>query len=81
MDSNKKIPYGTISTAEELGALVRQHRKHQHIRISDVSAIAMLGERFIGECERGKDTCQISKILKLLGCLGLEVRIVPRGGK
>ncbi|MDD2723585.1 MAG: hypothetical protein PHH59_06140 [Methylovulum sp.] len=81
MDSDNKIPYGKVSTAEELGALIRRHRKSQQVRINDVSEISMLGERFIGECERGKATCQIGKIFKLLACLGLEIRVVPRGGK
>jgi HTH-type transcriptional regulator / antitoxin HipB len=81
MDSENKVPYGKVSTVEELGMLIRHHRKRQQVRINDVSEISMLGERFIGECERGKATCQIGKIFQLLACLGLEIRVVPRGSK
>ena len=81
MNSKKNISYGVVSTTEEFGGLVRQHRKSQKVCIQDVSDISLLGARFISEFERGKETCQIGKILKLLKFLGLEIRIVPRGSQ
>lgn len=35
------IPYGTVKTVEELGRLVRAHRKHRHLTLETVSASAM----------------------------------------
>lgn len=81
MNNNKKIPYGKIKTVSEMGQLVRQHRKSQKVRIEDLSDMAMISARFVGEFERGKETCQIGKVLKILKFLGLEIRIVPRGSK
>ncbi|MCK4841221.1 MAG: hypothetical protein KAT04_04985 [Methylococcales bacterium] len=81
MNKDKKIPYGTISSVSEMGALVRQHRKSQKVRIEDLSDMAMMSARLIGEFERGKETCQVGKVLQILKFLGLEIRIVPRGSK
>ncbi len=49
------------------------------MRIEDLSDTAMLGPRLIGELERGKETCQIGKVLQILKCLGIEIGIVPKG--
>jgi predicted transcriptional regulator len=81
MKESKKIPYGNINSVSELGALVRQHRKSQKVRIEDLSDVAMISARLIGEFERGKETCQVGKVLQILKFLGLEIRIVPRGSK
>jgi predicted transcriptional regulator len=81
MSKDQKIPYGTISSVSEMGILVRQHRKSQKVRIEDLSDMAMMSARLIGEFERGKETCQVGKILQILKFLGLEIRIVPRGTK
>jgi HTH-type transcriptional regulator / antitoxin HipB len=79
MNNIEKIPYGKIGSVAEMGALIRQHRKSQHVRIEDLSDMAMISARLIGEFERGKETCQIGKVLQILKFLGLEIRIVPRG--
>ena len=81
MNESKKIPYGKINSVSELGALVRLHRKSQKVRIEDLSDMAMISARLIGEFERGKETCQVGKVLQILKFLGLEIRIVPRGSK
>ena len=81
MSEAKKLSYGKIDNVAEFGALVRQHRKSQNIRIEDLSDMAMISARLIGEFERGKKTCQIGKVLQILKFLGLEIRIVPRGSK
>lgn len=72
-------PYGTIQTAEELGRLVRSHRKQRHLTLETVSGLGNLSTRFLSEFERGKETAEIGKVLKALRTLGLEVIIQPRG--
>jgi predicted transcriptional regulator len=81
MNKDEKIPYGKIENVSDMGKLVRQHRKSQKVRIEDLSDMAMMSARLIGEFERGKETCQIGKVLQILKFLGLEIRIVPRGSK
>jgi HTH-type transcriptional regulator/antitoxin HipB len=73
------IPYGTVQTAEELGHLVRAHRKHRHLTLETVSGLGNLSTRFLSEFERGKETAEIGKVLKALRTLGLDVIIQPRG--
>ena len=72
-------PSGNISSASEIGALVRKYRKHKGWRIEDVSGIGNVGARFISEFERGKETAELGKVLKVLDTLGLEIVIRPRG--
>jgi predicted transcriptional regulator len=81
MNEDENLPFGNINSVAEMGALVRQHRKSQNVRIEDLSDMAMISARLIGEFERGKETCQIGKVLQILKFLGLEIRIVPRGAK
>ena len=71
--------YGAVRTAEELGRLVRAHRKHRRLTLETVSGLGNLSTRFLSEFERGKETAEIGKVLKALRTLGLEVIIQPRG--
>ena len=74
----KILPYGNILNVNELGELVRRFRKENGWRIEDVAGIANVGSRFISEFERGKETVEIGKVLKVLNALGLEVLVHPR---
>ena len=74
------ITYGKVQTVEELGRLVRAHRKSRRLTLETVSGLGNLSTRFLSEFERGKETAEIGKILKALRTLGLEVIIQPRGG-
>lgn len=73
------LPYGSIQTTEELGRLVRAHRKQRGLTLETVSGLGNLSTRFLSEFERGKETAEIGKVLKELRTLGLEVIIQPRG--
>ncbi len=73
------IPYGPIQTTEELGRLVRTHRKQRRLTLETVSGLGNLSIRFLSEFERGKETAEIGKVLKALRTLGLEVIVRPRG--
>jgi HTH-type transcriptional regulator / antitoxin HipB len=75
---NEGIPYGKISSATQLGSLLRQARKKQGISQEDLSALAGIGPRLIGEIEHGKSTAEIGKVLQFLASLGLEVIVRPR---
>lgn len=77
--TQENITYGAIQTPEELGRLVRAHRKHRHLTLETVSGLGNVSTRFLSEFERGKETAEIGKILKALRTLGLEVIIQPRG--
>ncbi len=72
--------YGAVRSAEELGRLVRAHRKSRQLTLETVSGLGNLSPRFLSEFERGKETAEIGKVLKALRTLGLEVIIQPRSG-
>ena len=78
--TTQKTRYGAVRSAEELGRLVRAHRKNRQLTLETVSGLGNLSPRFLSEFERGKETAEIGKILKALRTLGLEVIIQPRGG-
>jgi HTH-type transcriptional regulator / antitoxin HipB len=76
--AENKLPFGKIYELRQLGALIRQVRKSQGITQEDLSALAGLGPRLIGEIERGKSTAEIGKVFQLLTSLGLDLIIQPR---
>lgn len=78
--TTQKTCYGAVHSAEELGRLVRTHRKSRQLTLETVSGLGNLSPRFLSEFERGKETAEIGKVLKALRTLGLEVIIQPRGG-
>ena len=75
------LPYGKISSSSHLGALVLRRRREAEVLQADAAALAGVGTRFLSELERGKETAEVGKVLQVLGRLGLEVWIIPRGGR
>ena len=76
---DNQLQYGAIHSAEELGKLVRAHRKQRKLTLETISGLGNLSTRFLSEFERGKETAELGKVLKALRTLGLEVVIQPRG--
>ena len=73
------VSYGQIQSAEDLGRLVRAHRKGKGLTLETVSGLGNLSTRFLSEFERGKETAEIGKVLKALRTLGLDISVQPRG--
>lgn len=63
-----------ITSAPELGLLIRATRKHQKVRMDDVAGSAGVGPVFVREVERGKETVQLGRVMKLLTELGIELK-------
>ena len=63
-----------IKTPQELGLLIRATRKHQKVRMDDVAGSAGVGPVFVREVERGKETVQLGRVMKLLAELGVELK-------
>ena len=76
---NKKIPNGNILSAKDMGNAIRAKRKTDGLTQFDAAALCGVGTRFLGELERGKETAQIGKILRIIHGLGLEIHITPKG--
>ncbi len=69
-----------MTNMKELGALVAKVRKAQGISQLELSLAANVGRRFIVELERGKDTLQVGKLLKVVSMLGIGITFIePQG--
>lgn len=75
------IPYGKISSMRQLGEIIRMKRKSSGVTQNDAAALTGVGTRFLSELERGKETAEFGKALHVLGRLGLELWVVPRGSQ
>jgi len=67
-----------IHRTADLGWYLRDYRRGQASTISNTSRFATLGERFISEIERGKETAFFDKALQYINLLGLSLHIYPR---
>lgn len=77
--NKESLPYGKIESAAELGNLIRQKRKDLRRTQASVAGLSGVGARFMSELERGKPTLELGRTLQVLGRLGLDVWVVPRG--
>lgn len=68
-----------IVNAEQLGGLVRKHRKKLGVTQKELAMVCGTGLRFIVDLEKGKPTCQIGKVLQALQALGLELSFDESG--
>ena len=75
---DKKLPIGTILSAKDIGNAIRAKRRADDLTQADAAALCGVGTRFLGELERGKETSQIGKVLRILRGLGLELHIAPK---
>lgn len=80
LDLRDKIrisPIGNMNTltAKEVGAAVRARRRELKVTQKELAMVCGTGLRFINELEKGKETCQIGKVLQVLQALGLKLQI------
>ena len=64
-----------IADTKTLGKLIRQHRKGLGLTQLDAAGLCGVGERFLSELERGKDSASLGKTLQVIKRLGLKVEI------
>lgn len=68
-----------VRSPADVGAIVRDARVQQGVDQANTAGLSGVGVRFLGELERGKPTLRLGLVLQVLGRLGLDVWIVPRG--
>jgi y4mF family transcriptional regulator len=73
------LPFGKISSPEDMGACIRKRRKQQGATQSEFASLCGVGVRFISDLENGKPTIQLGKTLQVLKYLGLELSVQARG--
>ena len=67
-----------IKNAEDLGRVVREARKAQKLSQNDLAGMADTGRRFIVDLEKGKETAQLGKVLRVLATLGVSVAAIRK---
>jgi y4mF family transcriptional regulator len=61
--------------------LVRDTRKRLGVTQKDLALTAGTGLRFVIDLERGKETCELGKSLRILQTLGIMVTLTPPAGE
>ncbi|HDQ41874.1 MAG TPA: transcriptional regulator [Desulfonatronum sp.] len=72
------MPHRIVS-ATELGRQVAEKRTLDGLTQADLAGYCGVGQRFVGELERGKPTVRLDKTLRVLEGLGLELIVTRRG--
>ena len=67
-----------IKNAGDLGRVVREARKAQKLSQNDLAGMAGTGRRFIVDLEKGKETVQFGKVLRVLATLGVSVAAIRK---
>ena len=64
-----------IKTTKDIAILIKIERKKQNLTQTELAGLCNVGLRFIVDIEKAKETCQISKVLKVLDVLGINLEI------
>jgi len=62
---------------QDIGKLIRDTRKRLGVTQRDLALTSGTGLRFVIDLEKGKETCQIGKVLTILNTLGIKVTLTP----
>lgn len=64
-------------TPQAIGQIVRTSRKRMGVTQKDLALTSGTGLRFVIDLEKGKETCQIGKVLTVLQTLGVQIVLTP----
>lgn len=62
-----------FTSTKELGEIVKTVRKQQGMTQPKLAGACGVGVRFIVDLEKGKDTCEIGKVLAVVSMLGIKL--------
>lgn len=62
-----------IKTTKNIAILIKTERKKQNLTQTELAGLCNVGLRFIVDIQKAKETCQISKVLKVLDILGINL--------
>jgi HTH-type transcriptional regulator / antitoxin HipB len=65
------------TTVEQIGTLIRATRKGLGVTQRELALTSGTGLRFVVDLERGKETCEIGKVLTILQTLGIKLTLAP----
>ena len=64
-------------TSKQIGALIKDTRKNLGVTQKGLALTSGTGLRFIIDLEKGKPTCELSKVLMVLNTLGIDITLTP----
>jgi len=64
-------------TAQMIGQIILENRKRLGVTQKDLALTSGTGLRFVIDLEKGKETCQIGKVLTVLQTLGIQIVLTP----
>jgi len=76
--SDAATAYGKVTTAEDVGRIIKAKRKETGVRQDMAAGMSEVGTKFLSQLENGKETAELGKTLRVLRKLGLNVYIYPR---
>lgn len=62
-----------LSDTADLGRLIRDERKRQHMTQTELADVAGVGITYLSQLENGKETAEIGKALNVLTMLGMDL--------
>ena len=62
-----------LSDAADLGRLIRDERKRQHMTQTELADVSGVGITYLSQQENGKETAEIGKALNVLTMLGMDL--------
>ncbi len=68
-----------ITTARDLGELIRDVRKQRGLTQVQLAALCGVSPRFVGEVESGRASAGVGRVLRVCARLGLDVVVEQRG--
>ena len=67
-----------ITDTKDLGTAIRERRKSLGYTQAYLTEFSGLSVSFISDVERGKETAEIGKVLRLVNLLGMDLEVKPR---
>lgn len=67
-----------LTSAPELGPVVRERRKSQSLRIDDAAGLLGVSVDLMSRLENGKGSVRLEKALAVLDGLGLALMVLPK---
>lgn len=62
-----------ITDTADLGRLIRDERKRQHMTQTELADVSGVGITYLSQLENGKETAEIGKALNVLTMLGMDL--------
>jgi HTH-type transcriptional regulator/antitoxin HipB len=72
---------GVKYTPELIGSMIRDTRKRLGVTQKDLALTSGTGLRFVIDLEKGKETCELGKSLRVLQTLGITLTLTPPPGE